>query len=76
MDRGAWQATVHGVAIELDTTERLTLSLFTLTFISPEKRLIKQIKQVDEQVCAGVEGGILFFARKCILVIFRRQTIT
>ena len=76
MDRGAWQATVHGVAIELDTTERLTLLLFTLTFISPEKRLIKQIKQVDEQVCAGVEGGIFFFARKCILVIFRRQTIT
>ena len=29
---------------ELDMTERLTLSLFTLIFISPEKRLIKQIK--------------------------------
>ena len=24
-DRGAWQATVHGVAKESDTTERLTL---------------------------------------------------
>ena len=24
MDRGAWWATVHGVAKELDTTERLT----------------------------------------------------
>ena len=27
MDRGAWRATVHGVAKEWDTTERLTLSL-------------------------------------------------
>ena len=26
MDRGAWQATVHGVAKELDKTEWLTLS--------------------------------------------------
>ena len=28
MDRGAWQATVHSVTQESDTTERLTLSLF------------------------------------------------
>ena len=28
MDRGAWQVTVHGVT-ELDTTEQLTLSLFS-----------------------------------------------
>ena len=27
MDRGAWQATVHGIAKELDRTEQLTLSL-------------------------------------------------
>ena len=27
MDRGAWQATVHGVTKELDMTEWLTLSL-------------------------------------------------
>ena len=25
MDRGAWQATAHGVAKELDMTEQLTL---------------------------------------------------
>ena len=31
MDRGAWQATVHGVSKELDTTEQLTLSLFQLS---------------------------------------------
>ena len=28
-DRGAWRATVHGVANKLDTTKRLTLWLFT-----------------------------------------------
>ena len=27
MDRGAWRTTVHGVTKELDTTEKLTLSL-------------------------------------------------
>ena len=29
-DRGAWWAIVHGVAKELDTTERLTLSLMDI----------------------------------------------
>ena len=37
MDRGAWQATVHTVA-ELDTTERLTLSLGN---IKDDLRLVK-----------------------------------
>ena len=32
MDRGAWQATVHGVTKELDTTERLH-------FLSNDERL-------------------------------------
>ena len=32
-DRGAWQATVHGVT-ESDTTERLSLSLFTPSTVS------------------------------------------
>ena len=34
MDRGAWQATVHGVTKSLDTTEWLTLSFHTYT-LSP-----------------------------------------
>ena len=29
MDRGTWWATVHGAAKESNTTEQLTLSLFT-----------------------------------------------
>ena len=32
MDRGAWQATVHGVSKESDSIECLTLSLFTFHF--------------------------------------------
>ena len=34
MDRGSWQATVHEVAKELDVTEQLTLSLFSLWVLS------------------------------------------
>ena len=39
MDRGAWRATVHRGLKELDTTERLTLSLFTwrMEAASPKK---------------------------------------
>ena len=41
MDRGAWQAIVHGVTQESDTTERLTLSLSNrLNFA---KQIIQQI---------------------------------
>ena len=32
MDRGAWQDTVHGVAEESDTTERVTLLLLVKFF--------------------------------------------
>ena len=33
MDRGAWWATVRGGCKELDTTERLTISIFIYTYI-------------------------------------------
>ena len=32
MDGGAWWATVHRISKELDTTEQLTLSLWSLHF--------------------------------------------
>ena len=32
MDRGAWQATVHGVAKESDTIEQLTFSLSQMIY--------------------------------------------
>ena len=45
MDRGAWQATVHGVTKESDTTELLNNSK-TLLVISPT---VEKIKQVSEK---------------------------
>ena len=37
MDRGAWQATVHGVG-ELDMTERLSLNFIKLLYICTVKK--------------------------------------
>ena len=37
MERGAWQATVHGIAKELDTTERLNNTESTATPLLFEK---------------------------------------
>ena len=33
MDRGAWQATVHGVTKNQDTTERLTYEIYLKNFL-------------------------------------------
>ena len=38
MDRGAWRATVHGVAKELDMTERLSTEHMQSGFNSLERR--------------------------------------
>ena len=43
MDRGAWQATVHGVEKESDMTEQLTYYLpmyYSLYYITPQNVLI------------------------------------
>ena len=43
MDRGTWQATVHGIA-ELDTTEQLTLLLlFMLKTLNASYKVIESI---------------------------------
>ena len=36
MDRGAWQAAVHGIEKELDTTEQLNIHTHTHTIPIPE----------------------------------------
>ena len=37
MDGEAWRATVHGARKESDTTEQLTLALFTGRIMSPSR---------------------------------------
>ena len=39
MDRGAWRATVNGVAKELDTTEQLTQTFFLKDSLNKTKGL-------------------------------------
>ena len=58
MDREAWRATVYGVA-ELDTTERLTLSLFFIPLEIPARNPLlggsaaERSRQRDETQRAG-----------------------
>ena len=42
MDRGAWWATVHRVAKEADTTERLSLRAYTRYLINIATHYIEQ----------------------------------
>ena len=42
MDRGTWQAIVHGVAKESDMTERLTLSATQIMWVNWEAVLVAQ----------------------------------
>ena len=60
MERGTWQATVHGVA-ELDMSERLSLSLFlySISFQSLELRDIISFRTIK---------AILLVARRFITV--------
>ena len=49
MGRGTWQATVHGVTKELDTTQRLTLSLPYATILMDFKDiLLSEISQTQK----------------------------
>ena len=58
MDRGAWQATDHGVAKELDTTERLNNN----NKLSPEER--RSSKKGDWQELVPVFWRIILVRAK------------
>ena len=53
MEKGAWWATVHGVAKESDMTEQLTLSLALSSSITMSLTASQMVKDFADVTCAN-----------------------